>query len=315
MTRVIFALLLLGIATAEPGPHTKWEKILDWMKAHGEDVIEGVQECAPLPQLIKKMYEESSKCQYEEHRGLAMAASALVYTMNGLEHVNGTFVDAVKKNILTKAILSWAETEMSVYAKEAADKMCHQSECIENSKTLASAISPCYASVFCAGIESMPFPPSMKKNMANYGECKAVFREYLDNLMDQMMDNMCVQDVSTLPGEHEPYYCSRMYTDVMAQHMDCYSQLTHLGFQDKMSGTPVAKFNCDPKCVQMWSGVKDKFPKCSSIFMGWTEGIAKGGVKMADKLFGLKGGQKIDIKNFDELCMSPSSHAKALFVV
>jgi len=235
--RALLGLTLLALAAAEQCPI---KGILGWLKEHGPEVLETVEECRHVPAIMMKI--KSNKECYAEESTADKATMALWYAITGLQHMSGTIGEFAKESPMMKKIESFALMDAITRAHKGAQKFCGNDKCTDQVKDIQSTIGTCYASLAC----------NFMDKVVPFGSCKTAMNKYIETTMESSMVSMCLSD--SMQGR--PYYCAELNSYFMFKDFDCYLEM-------KSSASQLAK--CTPKCVHQWEMSKKKMPRCSKV--------------------------------------------------
>jgi hypothetical protein len=242
--RSLLALVLLGAVSAHECPIAG---IISWLKEHGEEVLETLDECKDVPSILRNFKQEVKGC-YAEKSTADKAALGLWYAITGLEHINGTIGEFVKHSPMIERIKRLATRKSMASTHESVAKMCGSAKCEDKVVAVQSTIASCYASLSCNFMGKLiPFTP-----------CKVAMDKYMKSAMALSMQSMCQSDVV----RGKTFYCSELNQGGMMRDVDCFWERTRMQ-------------ECTPKCKKEWTFAKRVAPKCSKVLTDMPEHMMK----------------------------------------
>jgi len=238
--RSLLALTLVALVAAH-AHESPINSILGWLKEHGPEVMETVDECKDVPAIMMKI-QSNTDC-YAEKNTADKAVTALWYAITGLQHVDGPIGEFAKESPMIQKIKSFASMEAIAMAHKGAQKFCGNDRCAVQVTDIQSTLGTCYASLACTFMDKV----------VPFGSCKTAMNKYLMTTMDASMKSMCFP-LGEVQGK--PYYCGELNSYLMFKDFDCYLEM-------KSSASQLAK--CTPRCVHEWETSKKKMPRCSKV--------------------------------------------------
>jgi len=232
MSRVaLVAVSLAGLASAMP-----FEGALEWMKEHGQEVMDTTEHCMEALNMAGNLKDKCSHAFDPEVLGAfatwgLLESLELVHKPLVQELMNSTFVKSAK----VKAMQSVREKE-----HQGLQDFCGKADCLAGLDSFDQEYGSCYAGTLCTSLGSK----------LDYSKCRNVLQAWMPRAFRTQQRHMC--------GKEGDVYCQEEATSVLMQQPTCWEMLYG-------PALPGSRDACKPDCVELWKIEQRKFPKCVKL--------------------------------------------------
>mmetsp|Transcript_39013 Transcript_39013/g.91867 ORF Transcript_39013/g.91867 Transcript_39013/m.91867 type:complete len:307 (-) Transcript_39013:327-1247(-) len=237
----LLKVITLGLgATTAAAEVEGLQGVIQWLKQHGEEVLDTADSCINVAKDIEML--EEQQCNDQAKQRQSVAGLAVWGVIEGLEHTECPIAKELAHSTAAQSAKAMAEAAVEEAVHLQLDGFCQNPQCTRVMNNFESSYSQCYGSSLCAAMA--------KSDFISYEDCKPTMIGYIHLAMSAQKHMICQKEAT---GD---YFCAQEAPELLFKNPACYVKLFNVTLDEEYCKE-------HEECMTMWKQAQIEHPACT----------------------------------------------------